>query len=213
MRIVQWAVDPGLENDVYADQPWLYGRFLSSIDTLSFGSPEGEKFDKEIGVVVDEGGSGDGASFRTEKGIPATVAARKKHFLTEAKRKDITLEKGKEIRANFGNGYLDFNEFSLRLPGFHLSIINYWDGQPLRYVPNFCHFPSISCSFPFCSLPPQAWAAIAPPLWDKAGQHNESQWPGTGDQTLTYAQICAEEPQDRSRIPCSVFHTILEGGC
>lgn len=140
MRIVQWAVDPGLENDVYADEPWLYGRFLSSIDTLHLGSPESKDdtadsesktFDKDIGIVVEEGGTGD---LRTEKGIPDTAAARKKHFLYEPKRKEFTFEKGKEIRANFGNGYLDFTEFALRLPGFHLPIINYWDGQPLRYV-------------------------------------------------------------------------------
>lgn len=150
MKIVQWAVDPGLEADVYADQPWLYGRFLSSIDTLSLGKrneaavePEEEDppvFDEKIGVLVDEGGLGTGLKLREEKNIPAAAAARKKYFLKEANRKNFVFEKGKEIRADFGNGYLDFNEFSLRLPGFHLPIMSYWDGQPLRYV-----FPRVSC--------------------------------------------------------------------
>lgn len=141
---MQWAVDPGLECDVYADEPWLYGRFLSSIDTLSLGSanetaaePEEEgppTFDNEIGILVNEGGLGAGLQLREEQKIPAASAARKKYFLNEAKRKEFVFEKGKEIRADFSNGYLDFNEFALRLPGFHLPIMSYWDGQPLRYV-------------------------------------------------------------------------------
>lgn len=144
MKIVQWAVDPGLEADVYSERPWLYGRFLSSIDTLSLGAPnetasEPEQqdmpvFDDQIGILVNEGGVGTGLKLREEHNVPATSAARKKYFLTEAKRKEFVLEKGKEVRADFGNGYLDFNEFSLRLPGFHLPIMSYWDGQPLRYV-------------------------------------------------------------------------------
>ncbi len=142
---MQWAVDPGLECDVYADQPWLYGRFLSSIGTLSLGSREAKgedagaeeekkTLDESYGVSVHEGAIGEGAGLREERKIPATSAARKKFFLTEKNRKDFTFEAGKEIRADFGNGYLDFNEFSLHLPGFHLPIMSYWDGQPLRYV-------------------------------------------------------------------------------
>ena len=144
LKIVQWAVDPGLECDVYADEPWLYGRFLSSIDTLSLGAPnetasEAEQEDaamfvEEIGILVNEGGVGTGLQLREEQKIPAASAARKKYFLTEARRKEFVFEKGKELRADFGNGYLDFNEFALRLPGFHLPIMSYWDGQPLRYV-------------------------------------------------------------------------------
>lgn len=151
MKIVQWAVDPGLEADVYNEKPWLYGRFLSSIDTLSLGAPnetasEPEQhdepvFDAQIGIVVNEGGVGAGLKLREEYKVPATSAARKKHFLTEVKRKNFVLEKGKEVRGDFGNGYLDFNEFSLRLPGFHLPIMSYWDGQPLRSV----FFSIISC--------------------------------------------------------------------
>lgn len=154
MKIVQWAVDPGLEADVYSEKPWLYGRFLSSIDTLSLGAPketssEPEQqdepvFDDQIGILINEGGVGTGLKLREKHNVPATSAARKKHFLTEAKRKDFVLEKGKEVRADFGNGYLDFNEFSLRLPGFHLPIMSYWDGQPLRYV------FSLSCSATYC---------------------------------------------------------------
>jgi hypothetical protein len=33
---------------------------------------------------------------------------------------------------DFFNPYIDFNEFALRLPGFSLPIMKYWDGQGLR---------------------------------------------------------------------------------
>jgi hypothetical protein len=148
-RIVKWAIDPGLEADVYADEPWLYGRFLSSIDHLSLGAKEGastsegddedgsedeepETFDDAIGILVTEGGLGNGAKLRKEKNIPEAPAARKKFFLQELNRKAFEFEAGRPIYADFGNPYLDFNEFALRLPGFTLPIMSYWDGQPLR---------------------------------------------------------------------------------
>ncbi|KFZ24745.1 hypothetical protein V502_00777 [Pseudogymnoascus sp. VKM F-4520 (FW-2644)] len=145
-KIVKWAVDPGLEADVYADQPWLFGKFLSSIDKLWLGSKNGglestaeagndrENFDDKIGILVEEGGAADGLAYRKEKGIPDTAAARKKHFLVERNRKGFEFEAGRPVFVDFGNPYLDFNKFALKLPGFHLPIMSYWDGQPLRYV-------------------------------------------------------------------------------
>lgn len=146
-KIVKWAVDPGLEADVYADQPWLFGKFLSSIDKLWLGSKDGgsastaetqkgrENFDDKIGILVKEGGAADGLAYRKEKGIPDTAAARKKHFLVEGNRKGFEFEAGRPVFVDFGNPYLDFNKFALKLPGFHLPIMSYWDGQPLRYAP------------------------------------------------------------------------------
>ncbi|KFY33577.1 hypothetical protein V494_07496 [Pseudogymnoascus sp. VKM F-4513 (FW-928)] len=142
-KIVKWAVDPGLEADVYADKPWLFGKFLSSIDKLWLGSKNGESagpkkggenFDDKIGILVEEGGAADGLAYRKEKGIPDTAAARKKHFLVEGNRKGFEFEAGRPVFVDFGNPYLDFNKFALKLPGFHLPIMSYWDGQPLRYV-------------------------------------------------------------------------------
>ncbi|KFY42522.1 hypothetical protein V495_04468 [Pseudogymnoascus sp. VKM F-4514 (FW-929)] len=138
-KIVKWAVDPGLEADVYADQPWLFGKFLSSIDKLWLGSKNsepagkgGDNFDDKIGILVEEGGAADGLAYRKEKGVPDTAAARKKHFLVEGNRKGFEFEAGRPVFVDFGNPYLDFNKFALKLPGFHLPIMSYWDGQPLR---------------------------------------------------------------------------------
>lgn len=166
-RIAKWVIDPGLEADVYADRPWLYGRFLSSINALKIGKTDREStsttdtaetlkraaeqetdgvgedhktFDDEIGIVVEEGGVSNGMNSSYEQDVPDTAAARKKYFLTDRNRKNFVFEAGQPVLADFGNPYLDFNEFALRLPGFHLPIISYWDGQPLRYV-SFLVYP------------------------------------------------------------------------
>lgn len=144
-NMVKWFIDPGLYGDVYADEPYLYGPLLSSMNILRVG-PKDDKEQERVEevranqdvVVLEEGGDGDGQAARQESGMPADSAARKKFFLTEGNLKKFTFEKGREYGNDFFNPYLDFNDFALRLPGFSLipgvtiPIISYWDGQPLR---------------------------------------------------------------------------------
>lgn len=113
MKIVQWFIDPGLYGDAYADEPYLYGPFLSSINTLRIGEKNGKlggqdkKSDEP--VVVLEGADGDGEEARAAAKLPADSAARKKWFLTQAHLKDFTFEKDRAYHADFFNPYLDFN--------------------------------------------------------------------------------------------------------
>ena len=149
MRIVKWWIDPGLEGDAYADQPYLYGPALSSWNQLRIGEkvvaddkmggkdawkiPNATSFHEEI---VEEGAQGDGEEARTELGLPGDAAGRKKHFLTRSNLEKFTFEKGRLYQSDFGNGYLDFNDFSLKLPGFSLNVIGYVDARTheLRYT-------------------------------------------------------------------------------
>lgn len=140
--IVKWWIDPGLDGDVYGDEPYLYGALLSSINVLRVGekAESGKASAEEVkegeAVVYTEGASGSGEEVRKEQGVPAASAARQKFFLTEANRKNFTFEKGREYQCDFFNPYLDFNEFALKI-GYglpNISIIGHWDGQPLRYV-------------------------------------------------------------------------------
>jgi hypothetical protein len=168
--IVKWWIDPGLDGDVYGDEPYLYGPLLSSINVLRICGKEGEDSEepkpdvraedsadevamaesqeKETSVdVYEEGAEGSGSSVREKQSIPGHPPARQKFFLTEANRKSFTFEGGREYRCDFFNPYLDFNEFALKI-GYGLptiSIIRHWDGQPLRYV----------CLFPIRSYVPQ----------------------------------------------------------
>lgn len=148
-RIVKWWVDPGLEGDVYADKPYLFGPALSSWNILRIGDkvvaedqleeksawkiPNATSFHE---TVVEEGAEGSGEEVRDESGMPADSAGRKKHFLTPTNRDSFVFETGRLYQSDFGNPYLDFNDFSLKLPGFSLNIIKYVDSKTheLRYT-------------------------------------------------------------------------------
>ena len=125
LKIVKWAVDPGLDGDPYADKPYMYGPATSSVNALHVGSKSsrgnqgGEKYGKivdaqgkgeeDAGLVFEEGGDEEGLAYRREQGIPDGDAARKKHFLSEENRKAWEWESGRSYGCDFFNPYLDFN--------------------------------------------------------------------------------------------------------
>lgn len=137
LRVVKWTIDPGLDGDIYAEKPYLYGPLASSINQLWVGDKvDGEGLPKhDDQKALQEGGSESGTKIREEKKVPSAGSARMKHFLTEAHRKDWTFEAAREYRCDFYNPYLDFNDLALKLPGnFKLHLMSFWDGQPLRYT-------------------------------------------------------------------------------
>lgn len=115
-NLVKWFIDPGLYGDVYADEPYLYGPLLSSINTFRVGPRddaeqervEEMRADEEVPLVL-EGADGDGAVVREAAGMPAEGAARKKWALTQGNLRKFTFEKGREYSCDFFNPYLDFN--------------------------------------------------------------------------------------------------------
>ncbi len=115
-RIVKWAIDPGLEGDVEADKPWLYGPGLSSWNALRVGGRSGGEKDADgkgggnwEGDVVEEGAEGDGKEVREKGHLPDDGGARMKYFLNAERRKEFTFEAGREYKVDFFNPYLDFN--------------------------------------------------------------------------------------------------------
>ncbi len=161
-KIAKWFVDPGLEGDPYSDKPYLYGPALSSWNILRIGEkifePENQTANGDDGgnkpqaqdpdawkmpnaesfheTIVEEGVEGSGAEVRSSLSIPPNSSGRKKHFLTESNRQNFTFEAGRSYQSDFGNPFLDFNDFSLKLPGFSLNVIEYVDEttHELRYV-------------------------------------------------------------------------------
>lgn len=132
MRIVKWWIDPGLDGDPYADSPYLFGPALSSFNAIHVGPAT---FDEaKGGLLVDEGAtSEDDKMWRDEDvGAPKDAKARMKWALQEESKKDWVWEYGRTYAVDFFNAYLDFSEFALRLPGYSVPIMKYWDGQGLR---------------------------------------------------------------------------------
>lgn len=127
-------IDPGLEGDLYADKPHLYGRALSSFNVISVGErvAKGEGLRKEEGHgdrVVEEGGKGEGLEWRKSRDVPDDAGKRKAWFLAKAKAERWQWEEGRVYEGDFFNPYLDFNDFSLKLPGFSLSVLGYLGGE------------------------------------------------------------------------------------
>lgn len=115
-KIATWFIDPGLYGDVYAEEPYLYGPLLSSINTFRVGPKDDKEQEKveeiranEETLVFEEGADGDGADVRKELRIPDAGPQRQKFFLTESNLKNFTFEKGREYSNDFFNPYLDFN--------------------------------------------------------------------------------------------------------
>ncbi|KAI9682082.1 MAG: hypothetical protein M1817_000136 [Caeruleum heppii] len=136
LKIVKWAIDPGLDGDVQADKPHLYGPALSSMNILRVGEKTRRLANEPAkeDTILEEGADGDGQKIREEHHVPGDAAARKKWFLDESKRKEWVFEEGRVYKIDFFNPFLDFNHFAIRLPGFSIGVLKYWDGQPLRYT-------------------------------------------------------------------------------
>jgi hypothetical protein len=144
MKIATSMLDPGLYSDAYCDEPYLYGPALSGLFTLNIGEKTDivsareqlQQFDQQTGGVVEEGGTGSGQTIRQQHNIPSKWKKRRKHFLDASALEGFTFEKGRMYHADFFNPHLDFANFSLRLPGFSISVAKYIDEKThhLRYV-------------------------------------------------------------------------------
>ncbi|KAF2998610.1 hypothetical protein E8E13_006975 [Curvularia kusanoi] len=144
VKIATTVLDPGLYADPFSDEPYLYGPMLSSCFTLRVGAKDDEegvqeqlkRLDEENEGVVEEGASLSGDSVRSSHSMPSSWKARRKFFLDQSQLESFTFEKGRLYHADFFNPHLDFSNFSLRLPGFSISVAKYVDEKThhLRFV-------------------------------------------------------------------------------
>lgn len=159
LNIVKWWVDPGLDGDPYADAPYLYGPGLSSFNTVHVGA--GAHDIEKGGLCFEEGGDEDGLGLRRALGAPDAAGERRKWALRDRSKSAWTFEHGRTYCVDFFNPYLDFAGLAVRLPGFALPVVKYWDGQGLRLVSfiRSLFFPYVSSllftffSFLFFSIP------------------------------------------------------------
>lgn len=161
LRIVKWAVDPGISGDVYADKPFLYGNALSSVNVLRIGGMDGKGMKGEGGErVVEEGGERGGEVVRESLGVPPAAEKRKAWFLNKSAVEGWVWEKGRVYWCDFFNPYLDFNgQFSMIFlsPPFFLIWSGEADANPTAsIIPNLQNSPSSSPASLY-----QSWATWA----------------------------------------------------
>ncbi|KAF2401582.1 DUF1769-domain-containing protein [Trichodelitschia bisporula] len=136
VRIVKEFIDPGIECDAYADEPWLYGPSLSCWFAMRIGEIGAELAPLDDERPLEEGADGSGEHVRARLGLPHQQHKRRKHFLSAKNRETFAFEKGRVYHGDFFNPYIDFNKFALRLPGFSIGVIRYIGDKThnLRYV-------------------------------------------------------------------------------
>lgn len=99
-RIVKEFIDPGLQCDAYADEPWLYGPSLSCWFAFRVGDKAASDGAAGIpgpqeGGVMKEGADGTGEEIRQRLSIPDNNEKRRKYFLSASHRQAFTFEKGR----------------------------------------------------------------------------------------------------------------------
>ncbi|KAJ6262293.1 hypothetical protein Dda_3100 [Drechslerella dactyloides] len=104
----------------------------SHVDVLTEGLYK-IPLDRHISDDKDDG-SADQQTSNTDAEIPHTAPARMKFFVAAENRRRFMFQPDTKYWLDFFNPYLDFNDFALRLPGISIPILQYWDGQPLRYL-------------------------------------------------------------------------------
>ncbi|CAG8565241.1 11016_t:CDS:2 [Paraglomus occultum] len=129
LKILQF-IDPGLEADVYSPKPWAYSPFLVTMNAIRltidnspsfppWPSPNGEHIAESISLLDQ---------------LPSFPSARRRYFSNKENRERLKITEDQVWDLDFFNAYIDFDKFAVKLPGFEIGVMKYWDGQPLRYV-------------------------------------------------------------------------------
>lgn len=111
LRIVKWTLDPAIDGDAYADQPYLYSPALATWNQFHIGHAAQTSNGLSLHDLVVQEGAEDGpaAAIRRDNGIPDQVDARRKYFQNAERRKQFGFEPGRLYLADFGNPYLGFS--------------------------------------------------------------------------------------------------------
>ncbi|KAE9978041.1 hypothetical protein BLS_000913 [Venturia inaequalis] len=142
LGIVKKFIDPAMEVDAYADEPWLWSPALDGFFKLRIGEKLSQEEQKDIphpaeSAPLEEGADGSGKQVREASGMPDDSEKRRKYFMNEENRAKFgVFEKDRLYHGDFFNPFIEFNKFALRLPGFSLKVMKYINDKThvLRYV-------------------------------------------------------------------------------
>ncbi|KAK9475938.1 hypothetical protein V1514DRAFT_338447 [Lipomyces japonicus] len=131
-KIFNYVVDPSANGDFYAEKPYLYGYAVTSTNAMALAG-NATKSDPYLRENVSGINPNDGIN----EIIPTAAAERRSFFLHAQNRQKFWFESGVEYKFDFSTKYIDMGgnkDYSIKMPGYSLNVIKYWDGQPLRYV-------------------------------------------------------------------------------
>lgn len=107
-------VDPSVDGDAYADQPYLYGRALTSFTTIYYKEKD------QDWVSLDQ----------------PSASKRRQNYLQEEERRKFEFSAGTLYYLEFATPYLEINNETqaVCLPGFKYDVTKLTCSQPLRYT-------------------------------------------------------------------------------
>ncbi|KAI8603549.1 hypothetical protein EDD21DRAFT_302112 [Dissophora ornata] len=139
LRFIQF-IDPGLKADLYCDRPWAFSPLIATMNTVNKKGEEEERIQKKEKELQEQDDDRE-ELVKTKSGnaLAATTdslnsGARRSYFAKEANLAKHRYRPDQVYGFDFFNPYVDFANFTLRVPGFSVDITKYWDGQPLTYI-------------------------------------------------------------------------------
>jgi hypothetical protein len=116
--------DPGLDGDVYAEQPWVSSPVLSAMSRIRLSSAE----EPAPGLPVEE-------DMRLA-GLELDPAARRKYFLKAVNREEFVFRRGWRVELAFGNQLVDFPGLAVVVPGlgWRIGVLKYWTGEGVKFL-------------------------------------------------------------------------------
>ncbi|KAK4048381.1 hypothetical protein OIO90_005851 [Microbotryomycetes sp. JL221] len=130
------VVDPALTQDLYADKPWALSPFISTMNYICVNKTSNATASKlELPGKVSEDLK-EILPSSTPVEVEADPWKRRQYFAKQEHRQQgIKFTKDLHFKADFCNGYIDFNTLSLKLPiKLTFPLARYWDGQPVTFV-------------------------------------------------------------------------------
>ncbi|KAI8384294.1 uncharacterized protein BYT42DRAFT_544214 [Radiomyces spectabilis] len=126
LKFAQWF-DPGLQADLYSDQPHAFSPLIVTMNRLAVTQSKDMLAFPSDGAPVEEDVTMLSFDLKSPKD-------RKTFYTSAQNRKAVQISDDQVWCMDFGNPYLDFAKCTVRLPGFEVDALRYWDGQPVRYV-------------------------------------------------------------------------------
>ncbi|KAF9290164.1 hypothetical protein BGZ68_007748 [Mortierella alpina] len=139
VNVTGWHLDKATKQKVEQEGQNKDKEHLES-ELPPWPSPEGDHiledtsllFNKESERKADDSG---GKEVLEEAKVPALDrSARRSYFAKPANLSNHRYRPDQVYGFDFFNPYLDFANFTLKVPGFSVDITKYWDGQPLTYI-------------------------------------------------------------------------------
>ncbi|KAG8758713.1 hypothetical protein FRC14_007557 [Serendipita sp. 396] len=124
-------VDPTLEHSLSSEKPWALSPLISTMPYFAISHADGPTH----GFATPNGAYVQDDTQQLEVPHFKNPGARRQYFSNVSKRREIPIETDDVITTDFCYGFLSFPEIRLNLPGgISFDLLNYWDGQPVRFV-------------------------------------------------------------------------------